>query len=257
MATNTYSLDVEYTGTSQRGAYATDSASLSITGDLTIEFWIKPESLPEFMPLINKSVGSTSRSYRIGIETDGDITFVISKDGTFSAGQYSTYTPNLNLSTGAWAHVAFAFDASAHTTYSYLNGSPFGSKDMGVNFTLIADCTSNLYIGESADISRFDGKLDEIRIWNTQRTDSEIANNYNKQLVGDESGLQAYYQFNNDLLDLTANNNDLTSLGASVFSTDVPFTGSSISSIMGLAKASVKTVNGLAVGSIKSINGLA
>ena len=35
----------------------------------------------------------------------------------------------------------------------------------------------------------FDGKIDELRIWNTARTQSEIQNNINNCLNGSETGL--------------------------------------------------------------------
>lgn len=67
--TNTASLDLE-SGSSQY-ATAADSASLSITGDLTLEGYFKPESLPTVgnsMSLITKwNENSDERSYRFDI----------------------------------------------------------------------------------------------------------------------------------------------------------------------------------------------
>ena len=76
------------------------------------------------------------------------------------------------------------------------------------------------------------------------------------ELDGDEAGLVGYWKLNNSLLDETSNDNDLTNNNSATFSTDVPFSGSSIKSINGLLKASIKSRNGLAIADIKSINGL-
>ena len=38
------------------------------------------------------------------------------------------------------------------------------------------------------------GKIDEIRIWNIVRTESEIRQNMNRHLNGNEPGLVAYYR---------------------------------------------------------------
>jgi len=63
----------------------------------------------------------------------------------------------------------------------------------------------------------FCGKMDEVRIWTTARTATEIRDNMAKTLAGNEAGLVAYYRFDqestadqNTLYDLTANGNNGT-----------------------------------------------
>ena len=50
----------------------------------------------------------------------------------------------------------------------------------------------------------FNGQLDEFRIWNIVRTESEIASNIYNTLQGNEGGLVAYYKFDQGIAD--ANN---------------------------------------------------
>ncbi|MBC7721114.1 MAG: cadherin-like beta sandwich domain-containing protein, partial [Pedobacter sp.] len=40
------------------------------------------------------------------------------------------------------------------------------------------------------------GDMDDVRLWNTQRTQSQVQTNMNNELVGNESGLVAYYKLN-------------------------------------------------------------
>ena len=47
----------------------------------------------------------------------------------------------------------------------------------------------------------FDGLIDEVRIWNDKRTSTEISNNYQTQLNGNEAGLVAYWMLNNNAED--------------------------------------------------------
>jgi hypothetical protein len=42
----------------------------------------------------------------------------------------------------------------------------------------------------------FVGMMDEVRIWEDARTETEILNNMNRELTGSEEGLVAYYMFN-------------------------------------------------------------
>lgn len=88
--TNTKSLDTE-SGSSQY-AYRADTASLSITGDLSLEHYIDPESLPttgNTMTLISKWDESVGKSYKFDIATvsnyfgdGGDGALTISTDTT-------------------------------------------------------------------------------------------------------------------------------------------------------------------------------
>ena len=48
--------------------------------------------------------------------------------------------------------------------------------------------------GDSEGWANFKGKIDEVRIWNTTRTQTEISNNMQGELTGNEAGLIAYYK---------------------------------------------------------------
>lgn len=57
------------------------------------------------------------------------------------------------------------------------------------------------------------GDIDELRVWSTQRTAEQIADNMNRFLVGDEAGLVGYWRFDAGsgrvVADQTVNNNNL------------------------------------------------
>ncbi|MDB9871405.1 DUF1565 domain-containing protein, partial [bacterium] len=70
-----------------------------------------------------------------------------------------------------------------------------------------------------------DGKIDEISVWNRALTGAEVQNYMATALIGDESDLVGYWNFNESvgsaLTDLSGNGNDGTISGAS-WSNDVP-----------------------------------
>ncbi|MFM6439732.1 MAG: Calx-beta domain-containing protein, partial [Microcystis panniformis] len=72
--------------------------------------------------------------------------------------------------------------------------------------------------GDISDGLPFSGKIDEVRIWNKARTQSEIQADMNYQLTGTESGLIGNRQFNectgNTETDLSGHNNNGTIYGA-------------------------------------------
>lgn len=220
---NTHSLDLE--ASSSQYAFRNDNASLSQTGDITIEAWVKFESLPangQSMPLVTKFAdGSTGQnayafwvynnagSYLIGCYQSGDGTNI------------SNITVSITLSTGVWTHLAVSLDVSAHSAEFFKNGVSLGSNSAGTQ-TALFDGTRPFRIGAFADGNYYDGLIDEVRLWSTLKTASDILSNYQKELVGNESNLVGYWKLNNDYTDSTANANDLTSSGSPSFSTDVP-----------------------------------
>ena len=106
-----------------------------------------------------------------------------------------------------WYHVALTYDAATTTMKLYTNG-------------ILVDTNTEVdpFIGGNAlRIGAFDnggnlfgGKIDEVRIWSRVLSQSEIQNNMNCELAAGQTGLVAYYQFNQGLD--SANNSAISSL---------------------------------------------
>jgi hypothetical protein len=127
------------------------------------------------------------------------------------------------LNDNKWHHVAFSFQSGV------VNGSSIyidGIKTKTITYT-ISDQTVSLGIGSGSSpspIQFFTGSIDEVRVWNTVRTQSELQSNMYNELGGNESGLVAYYNFNlgaaggdnagiSSLNDLSSNGNNGTLTG--------------------------------------------
>ena len=83
--------------------------------------------------------------------------------------------------------------------YNFSQRSQMGSIDSGVDAFLGA-------WSDSLNGDRWHGKIDDVRIWNTARTATQIQNNTNTQLTGNEAGLVANYSFDDGTTrDLTGN----------------------------------------------------
>ena len=72
--------------------------------------------------------------------------------------------------------------------------------------------TTNFIIGYNtvANGQPFGGMVDEVRIWNTARTQTEIQNNMNREIAPSTSGLALYYTFNQGIA--AGDNTGLTAL---------------------------------------------
>ncbi|MBI5164883.1 MAG: LamG domain-containing protein, partial [Magnetospirillum sp.] len=93
-----------------------------------------------------------------------------------------------DANTGEWVHWAATYDAATNRQTLYKNGAKVTENTTTADFS----GTSNLFIGwgNDGDPTRsFDGRLDEVRIWDDVRTAAEIADNYAKRLSGSESNL--------------------------------------------------------------------
>ncbi len=115
----------------------------------------------------------------------------------FTNGKFSddsTDNLGINSSTDQWVHIAMVWDGTSLLVY--VNGAlKITSTGSGGN-GMLATGTSVLSIGCNPTNNQcFNGLFDEFRVWSVARSASDIMSNYNKPLTGTESGLVAYYKF--------------------------------------------------------------
>ena len=84
-----------------------------------------------------------------------------------------------------WYHLAVTFDSERKYTL-FVNGDEKFSQTLSEGQVPLA--TPTRYIGEN-----FHGKIDDVRFWNLSRSAEQIKENMTKTLVGNETGLVAYY----------------------------------------------------------------
>ena len=110
---------------------------------------------------------------------------------------------NLNI-TRAWHHIATTFDGTNYRLF--LDGEEIDNTTAFQGLTPPNTERVTLIGSPTAH-----GKIDEVRMWNVARTQAQIQANMNKTLVGNESGLVAYYPMdvnnNWEIIDKTSNAN--------------------------------------------------
>ncbi len=166
------------------GVVLNSSLLSSNTNELTYELWLKPYQLGGFSALLNHDNWSTGYVHfqfhgnNIGFDVNGG------NDNVFS------YAFNTNT----WYHVALVYSSTAGTLKFYVNGLLLDTVTNN-SFPSIAGNVP-ISMGTWANGRFFNGVMDEVRIWNVARTQSEIQSNMNSELAGTETGLVAYYPFN-------------------------------------------------------------
>jgi len=197
---------LEFDGTNDAVSLSNSTSFQSVSSALTIEAWVKAD---EFK---NEDVVFMANSrYSMQFTASGAITTGIYIGGWNSGTSSSTVTVS------NWKHVALTYNGD--NIHFYINGVAAGITDIA-NGTITANNSSPLSIGANYDANAnyFNGKMDEVRIWNIARTQTEIQNNMNKELAGNESGLVAYYKMSNGsgvtLTDNSSNSNTGAIAGA-------------------------------------------
>jgi hypothetical protein len=127
--------------------------------------------------------------------------------GPYTDGVYDDDTGKylgIDSTASQWLHVAMTWDGANTTLRTYVNGALRITTKSG-NATKLITTASLFYLGCNPPYyGCFNGLVDELRVWNVLRTDTEIMSAYNKALVGNEPGLVGYWKFDEAPGSLTA-----------------------------------------------------
>ena len=146
-------------------------------------------------------------------------------------------TGDQEIQSGKWHHVALTLDASdenneqSNVFKGYLDGKLFdtgsGSKlwSHGGDVSIARNRDTKFSPNEDFSSEKyFDGLIDEVRLWNIVRTEQQIDDYKDKTLSGDENGLAAYYDFQEDNAEdkQDQSNNDGTIKNGAIWTQDGP-----------------------------------
>lgn len=157
------------------------------------------------MMILCKNYDTGQRSYTFSLFNDGGtlkLQAIIDQDG--DGVTRDIYRWNWTPSTSTWYHLALTItpgNASATTFEVFIDGVSQGNGTAVVsgNVSGIFNGTAPFQIGcnnqPGTPDQFFDGKIDEVRVWNTVRTSTQINDNKGVRLTGSESNLQAYWPF--------------------------------------------------------------
>jgi subtilisin family serine protease/PKD repeat protein len=174
----------------QRGIVS--DTNLNIRNAFTLEAWIYPVSLGQaYWGRIfdkNNIIFMCNNQNRLSLILTHDTSKIKTTE---------IWTSPESLIFNTWQHVAASYDGD--TTFKiYING-----KEMELNYYrgpgngCIRDNKTNaLTIGNRESYGRgFEGRIDEVRVWNKVRTSGEIQSSMFRKLSGKENGLLLYWQF--------------------------------------------------------------
>ena len=175
-----------------------DHSQLDLTSNYTLEAWIFPETFSWLAGIISKYHTNAANGYLLRMTNQAPYT---------GLGFDELITSTNILNANQWYHVAAVKEGGSRRLY--LNGVEQSLSGSALN---ISANNNPIRIGSDYGSRYFDGRIDEVRIWNIAREQADIAADMDSTLSGNENGLVAYYHFNegegNTLYDQTGNGHD-------------------------------------------------
>jgi len=179
-------------------AIATDSAGFTISNAITMEAWVKPDAT--CLAAAECEILNKENSYTIGL-TSGVYSYAL------FGSNWAWEVTGISGIAGVWQHVALTRNANTNTAYFYLNGvlastgtaqgAGSGSiADSGLNFVVGARTGGSANSTSAAAYSYFTGSIDEIKVWRTARTQTQIRSDMSTYGPTNEADLRLYYDFN-------------------------------------------------------------
>lgn len=170
---------------------------VAMTGDAenqTVEFWVKVSSLPSInTPIfIRGEDGAGGWSNQLVLNTNGTLQM-----WTCCYPGNPNPISNTTISTNTWYHIACVFDMATGTNSIYINGTLDVVNSPAAGTATLRSSTVGYRFGRNNTAYSFlNMYLDEIRIWNTTRTGSEISSNMNGMSPSYPSNLKVYCKLN-------------------------------------------------------------
>lgn len=163
---------------------------LDTLNKITVEAWINPTSTTGSYKTIIGNYSSPLNEMQFDMRLQGNsVVFFVNCGAGYQFGQ----TPANSITLNTWQHIAGVWDGT--NILIYINGTLANSACCATGSSFVTT-TNSVVIGGNTVPEMFNGNLDEIRVWTRALCQGEIQNNMNGELALPQTGLLAYYQFN-------------------------------------------------------------
>jgi hypothetical protein len=164
---------------------------LRVTNALTLEAWINATGQgggDSGGAIINRE-----GEYLLSRFPDGTIRYAIANNEP----GWQFVDTGVVIPENQWTHVALTYDPTAAEIRLYIHGVlAYSAEGTGpIGDALPAQNELRIGSRQGATSQVFEGQIDDVRIWNVARTETEIQSNFQRRLTGSEPGLLAYFKF--------------------------------------------------------------
>jgi hypothetical protein len=162
----------------------TSAVVTTASNNVTLEAWVRWDGGGGSV-----AYNGNSSTNGYGVYVDNGVVRVL------MGGKGSATCSTCVLTQGVWSHVAAVRDAGVWKIYKDGTGGTVTNATLSPN----APPAGNLSVGSNpAGTEGLNGAIDEVRIWSVPRTAQQLAQDRTVALMGDETGLVAYYRLDED-----------------------------------------------------------
>jgi Concanavalin A-like lectin/glucanases superfamily/Putative Ig domain len=155
------------------------------SGSFTVECWVNAAATPNQMQMVSSGApgGGGGNTFALGKSGSGTVQV------TFGSGGGSVWDTGITLP-GGWHHLALVKGSS--DTFFYLDGLLKTNRGSAIT----PPNGSQFRIGRNRGnlTDHWQGMMDEVRVWNTGRSATEITNAARRAIPGNASGLVGYWR---------------------------------------------------------------
>jgi hypothetical protein len=171
---------------------------------ITVEAWVRPTTLSGNGCIVGNYTSPLNQLQFLLRRNGTQYLFLV---GPGNAPAYMGVTTPINTATvNIWQHVACVYDGTV--TSVFINGVL--SATNSISSYTFATNTNSIIIGTNSINESYNGDIDELRIWNTNRSKCEISTFMNCEIPTNATNLIANYHFNQGVA--AANNSTVTTL---------------------------------------------
>jgi len=148
--------------------------SLNVGTELSVAAFVNPNTLSGNVPVVTKTNFNDSGKgeWFFGSETSGQVIFFLANGN----GQ-EKFDSASTISTSVWSHIVITAKIGGPVT-AYIDGVDAGVDSGMTDFGSDFNSSIDLEIGRSP-LQFFDGRIDDVRIYNKELSSGEVSNLYN------------------------------------------------------------------------------
>lgn len=154
------------------------SLNVQVTKQFSATCWIYIENLPNLDPRVLYLSSLYAKNYDLSImgKGQGSDSMKINLSNYNSTSFNFTILSNVKLTRSKWYHIAFTIDALNNSTILYVDGNLVGSTNQVPVIPTSSTITSQIFTIGNHDAANwgFDGKIDDVGVWNRILTAQEI-----------------------------------------------------------------------------------
>jgi RHS repeat-associated protein len=206
---------LEFSGEEGECVTVPDSRDLQLNEEFTLEAWVRPSAPPGEDPIIFKEHlgeegwGNVGYALELGVISDDRPEGFIGEGG----GNYTDAGGNSSIESEVWTHLAFTYDGTHMRVYE--NGELAGENTQTTG-SLAAGGPMKIGCNDWND--HFDGRIDEIRVYDRALSEGEIQGDRSAPLQTPKNGPVAAWSFDEGegttVEDATGNGHEGTIEGA-------------------------------------------